>query len=355
MLKRTLFFGNPAHLYMRRQQLCISINKHEETDDLDKVMTRPIEDIGMVVLEHKQITLTHALLNTFMEHNVAVVSCDDTFLPSGLFMPLNGNTIQNERFRAQLEASEPLKKQLWAQTVSAKLRNQAMCLRYSDNNKQPHTPDPPHPNPLQRRGNEQPDEVAELQRRNAIKLLENLADDVKSGDSGNYEARGAAVYWQNVFSGLIPDHLTPTLSKGEGVNSRNSGGFVRDRFGKPPNNLLNYGYSIVRACVARALVGSGLLPTLGIHHKNKYNAYCLADDVMEPYRPYVDRLVIDIMKQGDYAELTLPIKQQLLKLPEHTVVINEEQSPLMVAVQKTAASLAKCFEGGRRRIAFPEL
>jgi CRISPR-associated protein Cas1 len=316
MLKRTLYFGNPAHLYMRKQQLCISINKQEETDDLDKVITRPIEDIGMVVLEHKQITLTHALLNTFMEHNVAVVSCDDTFLPSGLFMPLNSNTIQNERFRAQLEASEPLKKQLWAQTVSAKLRNQSVVLNSVLNDKK-----------------------ISLSRQESIaavvKLLSNLAADVRSGDSGNYEARGAAVYWQNVFP--------PELE------------FSRDRFGKAPNNLLNYGYAIVRACVARALVGSGLLPTLGIHHKNKYNAYCLADDVMEPYRPYVDKLVLNIMQQGDYRELTQPIKQQLLKLPEHTVMINEEQSPLMVAAQKTAASLAKCFDGNRRKILYPEL
>lgn len=316
MLKRTLYFGNPAHLYMRKQQLCISINKQEETDDLDKVITRPIEDIGMVVLENKQITLTHALLNSFMEHNVAVVSCDDTFLPSGLFMPLNGNTIQNERFRAQLEASEPLKKQLWAQTVSAKLHNQTVVLNSVLIDK--------------KISSSRQESIA-----TAVKLLSNLAADVKSGDSGNKEARGAAVYWQNIFP--------PELE------------FIRDRFGKAPNNLLNYGYAIVRACVARALVGSGLLPTLGIHHKNKYNAYCLADDVMEPYRPYVDKLVLNIMQQGDYSELTLPIKQQLLKLPEHTVMINEEQSPLMVAAQKTAASLAKCFDGSKRKILYPEL
>jgi CRISPR-associated protein Cas1 len=314
MLKRTLYFGNPAHLYMRRQQLCISLNKHEETDDLDKVITRPIEDIGMVVLEHKQITLTHALLNTFMENNVAVVSCDETFLPSGMFMPLHSHTIQNERFRAQLSASEPLKKQLWAQTVSAKLYNQSVVLQQH----------------LLKVKTDRRDAV-----NNAVKLLQNLAADIKSGDAGNHEARGAAVYWQTVFS--------PELK------------FSRDRFGKPPNNLLNYGYAILRACVARALVGSGLLPTLGIHHKNKYNAYCLADDVMEPYRPFVDRVVIDVMQQGDYAELNLSIKQQLLKIPEHTVLLNEEKSPLMVAVQKTSASLAKCFEGTKKKIAFPEV
>ncbi len=313
MLKRTLFFGNPAHLYMRKQQLCISVSKREETDDLTQVVTRPIEDIGMVVLEHKQITLTHALLNTFMENNVAVVSCDDTFLPSGMFMPLNTHTIQNERFRAQLEASEPLKKQLWAQTVSAKLYNQSAILKQQSLKADTGRNDAIN---------------------NAMKLLQNLAADVKSGDTGNHEARGAAVYWQTVFS--------PELK------------FGRDRFGKPPNNLLNYGYAILRACVARALVGSGLLPTLGIHHKNKYNSYCLADDIMEPYRPFVDRLVIDIMHQGDYSELTLPIKQQLLKIPEHTVLLNEEKSPLMVAVQKTTASLAKCFEGTRKKILYPE-
>lgn len=315
MLKRTLFFGNPAHLYMRKQQLCISQSKQEETDDLDKVITRPIEDIGMVVLEHKQITVTHALLNTFMQYNVAVVSCDDTFLPSGMFMPLSSNHIQSERFRTQLEASEPLKKQLWAQTVAAKLQNQSAVLQLVKNSCI-----------IQER-------IEALS--NAIKLLNNLAADVKSGDSGNYEARGAAVYWQNIF----PEEMN----------------FSRDRFGIPPNNLLNYGYAIVRACVARALVGSGLLPTFGIHHKNKYNAYCLADDIMEPYRAFVDKLVLEIMKQESYTELNLGIKQQLLKLPEHTVLINGEESPLMVAAQKTSASLVKCFDGSRKKILYPEI
>lgn len=316
MIKQTLFFGNPAHLYMRKQQLCISLNKAEETDDLDKVITRPIEDIGMVILEHQQITLTHALLTTFMENNVAVVSCDNTFLPNGMFMPLNVHTLQNERFRAQLASSEPLKKQLWAQTIAAKLSNQSTVLSQQL----------------------QLEKGVALRAENlkaAIKLIDNLAADVKSGDSGNHEARGAAVYWQNLF--------LPELN------------FTRERFGVPPNNLLNYGYAIVRACMARALVGSGLLPTLGIHHKNKYNAYCLADDIMEPFRPFVDRLVLEIMQQGSCDEITRPIKQQLLQLPEHTVTILKEKSPLMVAAQKTAASLVKCFEGSKKKIVYPVL
>lgn len=132
-------------------------------------------------------------------------------------------------------------------------------------------------------------------------------------------------------------------------------GFTRDREGISPNNLLNYGYAILRAIVARALVASGLLPTLGIHHHNRYNAYCLADDVMEPYRPYVDELVFSLVKlYGANLELTKEIKSRLLVIPTLDVRINGKRSPLMVAVAQTTASLYKCFCGEIRRISYPE-
>jgi CRISPR-associated endonuclease cas1, NMENI subtype len=162
------------------------------------------------------------------------------------------------------------------------------------------------------------------------------ADNVRSGDPDNIEARAAAYYWRYLFSDIPM--------------------FVRGREGEPPNNLLNYGYAILRAVIARALVGSGLLPTLGIHHHNRYNAYCLADDIMEPYRPYVDQLVIEIIRKVDnYALLTKEIKMELLGIPMLDVVIAGKRSPLMIAAQQTTASLYKCFSGELRRISYPEM
>ena len=225
-------------------------------------------------------------------------------MPVGLMLPLYGNTTQNERFRQQLEASLPLKKQLWQQTIRAKIENQATALRKC---------------------------IGE-----EMKCMRIWAADVKSGDSDNLEARAAAFYWKNLFSDID--------------------GFTREREGIPPNNLLNYGYAILRAVVARALVTSGLLPTLGIHHHNRYNAYCLADDIMEPYRPYVDELVFGIVRSGmRYEELTKELKIQLLGIPTLEVRIDGKRSPLMVAVSQTTASLYKCDSGEVRRIAYPEM
>lgn len=162
------------------------------------------------------------------------------------------------------------------------------------------------------------------------------ASDVKSGDSDNFEARAAAYYWKNMFPS-IPD-------------------FTRDRDGCPPNNLLNYGYAILRAVVARSLVSSGLLPTLGIHHHNRYNAYCLADDIMEPYRPYVDKLVIDLVDNGiNITSITKEIKQSLLTIPVLDVFISGQRSPLMIAVGQTTASVYRCFSGESRKIVYPEM
>ena len=162
------------------------------------------------------------------------------------------------------------------------------------------------------------------------------ANDVKSGDPDNTEARAAVYYWKSLFC-----HIP---------------GFVREREGVPPNGLLNYGYAILRAVIARSLVASGMLPTLGIHHHNRYNAYCLADDIMEPYRPYVDRLVYDITEQyGVDIELTKDIKAELLSIPTLDVTIAGKKSPLLVGAAPTTASLYKCFSGELRKIAYPEM
>ena len=310
MIKKTLYFGNPMYLCLRNAQLVLRIPDIENNDTLPKTFkkeferTIPIEDIGVVVLDHRQITITTGAMEALLENNCAVITCNSKSMPVGLMLPLYGNTLQNERFRDQIDASLPLKKQLWQQTVRQKILNQAALLK--------------------------------VQTGETAKNMLKWANDVKSGDPDNLEARAAAFYWKNVFPKL-PD-------------------FVRGREEEPPNNLLNYGYAILRACVARGLVGSGLLPTLGIHHHNKYNAYCLADDIMEPFRPFVDKLVIDIMKGfEDYSDLTKEIKAELLQIPSIDVVVDGKRSPLMIAVGQTTASLYKCFSGESRKIAYPEM
>lgn len=308
MIKRTLYFGNPAYLSLRNKQLIIQLNEVVKNDSLpekfkrDSEKTIPIEDIGVVILDNKRITITQGVIEALLENNCALISCNSNRMPIGLMLPLDGNSIQTERFRDQINASLPLKKQLWQQTVQTKIENQAFVLA------------------------EMTDTV--------VKNMYVWANDVKSGDPDNYEARAAVYYWNNIF---------PEIK-----------GFTRTREGVPPNNLLNYGYAILRAIVARSLVSSGILPTFGIHHRNKYNAYCLADDIMEPYRPFVDKLICKIMLSGvDIVELTQEIKVQLLNIPVIDVIIDGQRSPLMIAVGKTTASLYKCFSGDIRKIKYP--
>lgn len=302
MIKRTLCIESPCHLHCENGQLVVSYARVKGMEDApDK--TVPIEDIGILVLEHQQITITHYLLDKLAANNSAVITCNSQHHPSALLMPLEGHTLQTERFRFQIEATEPLKKQLWQQTIKAKIHNQATVL-----------------------------EKWQLPNQ----LLLNLKQKVKSGDGDNHEAQASAHYWKNLFP--------PAWQ------------FFRHREGPPPNNLLNYGYAIIRATMARALTGAGLLPALGIFHRNRYNAYCLADDIMEPYRPFVDQIVRSIVdKTSHLEELNRDLKNQLLKLPTVDVLIEEESSPLFVATQRTATSLAKCFAGQQRKIAYPVL
>ena len=315
MIKRTLYFGNPAYLNTRDEQLIINFPSAKGIDDLTKANTVPIEDIGVVILDHQQITLSQALMAKLLANNAALITCDHTHHPVGLLLNLDGNQLQSARFKAQVDASQPLKKQLWQQTVKSKIQNQAAFLKKLGKN----------------HGN-----------------LIRWTDEVKSGDTENLEARAAVYYWKNLFCDIswtgnseLANHLRD---------------FKREREGCPPNGLLNYGYAILRAIVARSLIGSGLLPTLGIYHRNQYNAYCLADDIMEPYRPYIDQVIVTMICNGeDFTEVTPSIKKQLLVIPTIDVVIDGERSPLMVGVQRTTASLAKCFEGKQRRIAYPEL
>lgn len=292
MLKRTLLIENKASIHTKNLQLVI------KTDERDANI--PIEDIGCIVIDNAETYLSMNAMNLLIENNASIVICGKNHLPNGLFLNLNSHHIQQEIFKKQIEASQPLKKQLWQQTVIEKVKNQSELLQKITGSKNP---------------------------------LIHFASKVQSGDTTNMEGAAAAHYWKSFFE----------------LN------FKRERFGDYPNNFLNYGYAILRAATARALSGSGLLNTFGIHHKNKYNAFALADDIMEPFRPIVDELVLEIMQNYDEQELNTEIKLKLLGILTRTVYFKEEKSTLMVALQKTAYSLQHCFYGERKKINYPKL
>ncbi|MGF1560114.1 MAG: type II CRISPR-associated endonuclease Cas1 [Flavobacteriaceae bacterium] len=292
MLKKSILIEKKASISCKYLQLNISSELREATI--------PVEDIGFLVIDHPETYISMPALNLLIENNVAIIICNNAHLPHGMFLNLNSHHIQQQLFKAQLEASLPLKKKLWQQTVKEKIANQGLLLEKISNKKN---------------------------------QLDFLASKVMSGDSTNMEAAAANFYWKSFFEDP----------------------FKRERFGNYPNNFLNYGYAILRAATARALSGSGLLNTLGIHHKNKYNAFCLADDIMEPYRPVVDETVYHIMQKYEQQELNTQIKQELLELLTRTVYFKGEKSPLMVALQKTASSLQQCYTGERKKIKYAKL
>ena len=296
MIKQTLYFGSQAYISLKNKQLRIRKNTLEG----EKLISRPIEDIGVVILDNGQITITHNAIKALQENKVAIISCDDSHMPASLMLPMQGHTEQTEKFRYQINVSQPLKKNLWEQTVIAKIKNQKQVLNKTN--------------------------------KKAAKL-EYLMKKVQSGDPNNIEGQAAKYYWDILFDG-----------------------FIRDRYGEPPNNLLNYGYAVIRAMIARSLVSSGLLPALGIHHSNKYNTFCLADDIMEPYRPFVDLIVYDIYKNEDLALfLDINTKKHLLSVATMDAMFGKKKSPLMVGMIMTTASLAACFKGTKRKINFPLL
>lgn len=297
MIKRTLYFGQAAYLSLRDGQLLVRLPAEERSRSI------PIEDIGVLILDHQQISITHGLMNALEAHKCALITCSASHMPSGLFLPLDAHILQSERFQTQIEVTLPLKKQLWQQTVRMKIQNQARVL----------------------------EEVYAHPQANMLAWVKQ----VRSGDPDNLEARAAAYYWANLF---------PSLPK-----------FTREREESAPNALLNYGYALLRAVVARSLVSVGLLPTLGIHHHNRYNAYCLADDIMEPYRPYVDKFVQEIYEREYPESLTKDIKHRLLTIMEQDVVIDGITHPLSIATSLTASSLVRCFEGSSKQIDYPAL
>jgi CRISPR-associated protein Cas1 len=303
MIKRTLHFSNPAHLSVHLNQLVVELK-----DAIRTTKTIPIEDIGLVVLEHPQITLTSILLEKLMDQKVALISCNSKYMPSGMHLPFDSNTEQTARMRTQMEATIPLKKQLWQQTIKAKIQNQAnVLMRLGENNER----------------------------------LLYLKEKVLSGDSKNCEAQAASFYWSKLYGNE----------------------FVRSRIRETPNAQLNYGYAILRSLMARALASSGMHPSFGIFHKNKYNAFCLADDIMEPYRPFIDWEVLKLLKpksdadfefeEDDASALTREQKIVLLQLPQLDMNLLELKRPLYHAVSMTTAGLYKCFAGESRKIPYP--
>jgi len=292
MLKKSILLENKASISTKNLQLVIKTETRESTI--------PIEDIGYLVIDHPEIYLSIPALNLLIDNNTAVIICNTNHLPNGMFLNLKSHHIQQEIFKNQINASAPLKKQLWQQTITEKITNQGILLK-----------------------------KITLKTNN----FEFLASKVLSGDSSNMEGVAANFYWKSFF-----EH-----------------NFKRERFGDYPNNFLNYGYAILRASTARALSGSGLLNTLGIHHKSKYNAFALADDIMEPFRPIVDEKVAEIMQNYSEQELNTAIKAELLQILTRTVYFKDEKSPLMVALQKTASSLQQCYTGERKKIKYPKL
>ncbi|MGL5235404.1 MAG: type II CRISPR-associated endonuclease Cas1 [Empedobacter falsenii] len=295
MLKRTIYIGNPSYLKLKDNQL-----KIEDTLTKEIKGSVPIEDLGFLVLDHYQITLSHQLIVALQQNNVAIISCDDSHMPLGLMLPMSGHVEHSERLKNQINVSEPLRKQLWKQTIEAKIYQQKEVLR---KNKLP------------------------------FESMITYMNDVKSGDSTNMEGIAAQYYWKQLFDN-----------------------FTRERDGDAPNNFLNFGYAILRSMVARALVSSGLNPTIGIFHRNKYNSYCLADDIMEPYRPYVDELVLEWMnKPFRPTEMSKEAKTHLLQIATKDVKIDGLKRPLLVAISSTTSSLYKCMTGEQRVIRFPEM
>jgi CRISPR-associated protein Cas1 len=294
-----------THLSVRYGQLIIK----EEGREVGSI---PCEDIGVLLIDHQGTTYTHSVFTELLRCGAAVVLCGGNHQPAGMLLPIESNSMQTERFRQQIEAKEPVKKSLWRQIVRAKIKHQAKLVG-KDSDVYP--------------------------------VLMVLRDKVRSGDPENIEAQASKKFWPVYLADIIDSSTSLGMTT-----------FRRDIEGRPPNNMLNYGYMVMRAAVARALCSAGLLPCLGIHHRNRYNAFCLADDMLEPFRGFVEAKVRDIAKQnGVPDELTQPVKARLLEVLYEPVTIAGFEGPLMVGLHRTMASLQRCFAGEQKEIDLPEI
>ena len=298
MLKRTLVFTTACKLSLKNQQLRFQGAKNEE--QVERLV--PVEDIGFVILESHSIIITSALLRALEKNNTAVVLCDESHHPCAVMQSYCGNNTHSETLRCQIEAALPLKKRIWKDIVSAKINNQADLIDICGKSGQ---------------------------------QIRGYARSVKSGDSDNREGMAAKSYWRLLFGDT---------------------GFKRIREGEMPNPLLNYGYAILRAASARALISSGLYCAIGVHHHNRYNAFCLVDDFMEPYRPFVDRLVYKVVQErGVEEEISTEVKKELLSVLTSDVVFKTRKRPLLVGLSESSAALVRCFKGESRTLCFPTL
>lgn len=281
----------PASLRMEGARLMI------ESRDGSAPLAVALIDLDAVILSNPQIHLSQAVLGQLATASVPLVVCDAKHQPTGMLVPLVGNAIQTERIRVQAVVSEPRRKQLWKQVVQAKLRNQAGL----------------------------------LERRSGVDHgLRSMAQQVQSGDSTNREAQGARRYWTALFG---PE-------------------FRRDRDAMDANRFLNYGYALLRSLAARALVGAGLHPSLGLQHHNRYDPMALASDLMEPFRPWVDaRVLLALETGGD--DLTPATKTVLFGLFQDQVGLGEERWPLPEAMHRSAARLTQAYAQGRTRLLLP--
>jgi len=296
VIKQTLYFGNPTYLRIKDKQLVIELINR----DRKNIITRPIEDIGLIILDNPQITISQQAILSLQMNKALIVCCDEKHMPLGIMYPLVGHSEQTQRQHIQLKASRPLIKNLWQQTVEAKIANQILVLQ----------------------------QIGKSSLR-----LEHIVKQINSGDPENKEGQAAAYYWKE----YIDD-------------------FIRDRYGEEPNGLLNYGYAILRSMMARALISSGLNLTIGIFHHNKYNPYCLVDDIMEPFRPFVDLLVYKLfVRENLDSFLDNKVKKELLALGQLDGLFGKLRRPLMVGMSLTSSSLVDCFSKKKRKINFPKL
>jgi len=298
MIKRTIEISRaPAYVSTKDEQLLIRPTRDKSAEPA----SIPYEDIGVVVVDEPACTYTHQALAKLMEAGAVLVVCGAKHLPAGILLPLPSHTEVVWRVQEQLSAGLPLRKRLWRQIVRAKIQAQMRVL---------------HPTSAARR------------------QLARLADEVRSGDPENAEGQAARIYWEAWL--------------------QESGPFRRDPDSEDiVNSLLNYGYAIVRAAVARALVAGGLLPAAGLHHCNRSDAFCLADDLMEPLRPLVDERARAVWL-GGCRELDRAAKAALLEVLTATVRVGDQTGPLMVALHRTVASLVRCYQGRDRELALPE-
>lgn len=298
MIKRIVEISkSKTYLSIKYDQLVIT----QERQVVSKI---PCEDIGVLLLDHSGITCTHSVFTKLLENKAAIIICDKQHLPAGLFLPLNSSVTETQSFTMQINASKPTKKRIWQQLVKAKIYHQASVLE---------------------------DEPI------AHNALKELAKQVRAGDPSNVEARASKRYWKS----FLKDEK-----------------FTRSPEGIPPNNLLNYGYMVMRAAVARSLSCAGLLPNLGVHHHNKYNAYCLADDLVEPFRGYIDKRVRELWFKYDHdrlSELTQDIKAELLEVLYQEVEIGGNKGPLFVGLHRVCASLKRCLSGEDKNILLPKI